>query len=67
MALTIQSICYYFLACIAMYIENIYMLKKASFLRKREALARKIGFSIEQNRRIIGGEDAAKEYIDQLK
>lgn len=66
-ALTIQSICYYFLACIAMYIENIYMLKKASFLRKREALARKIGFSIEQNRRIIGGEDAAKEYIDQLK
>ncbi|MCR5003974.1 MAG: ABC transporter permease [Bacteroidales bacterium] len=65
--LTMQSICYYFLACLAMYVETIYMQKKASFLRKRERLARKVGFSIEENRRIIGGDEAATDYKKQVE
>lgn len=56
-ALTIQTIVYFALACIAVYAENWYLHHKEVLQEKKRELAAKAGVDLDEDRRIIAGDD----------
>lgn len=61
-AMTVQAVIYYFLAFVAMLIENNVQQHRDKLLAMREELARKVGFDMEKQVYEIGGEEALEEY-----
>jgi len=62
MILTIQSIAYSCLTCLAVHIENWVIRHKRQLRDAKEKIAAKNGVDIEENLRIIGGEEAVERY-----
>jgi ABC-2 type transport system permease protein len=60
--LTIQSIAYCLLTCLTIYIEDWIIRHRAQLQEAKEKLAEKAGVDIEENLRIIGGEEAVERY-----
>lgn len=55
-ALTIQTIVYFALACIAVYAENWYLHHKEMLEEKKRELAARAGVDLDEDRRIIAGD-----------
>lgn len=53
--LTIQTIIYFFLACVSCYVENWIIRHKTMLSAAKEALAKKAGVDLEEDRKIIAG------------
>jgi hypothetical protein len=54
-AMTLQTIIYYAISCIAIFIENWIIKHKEMLLEARNKIAAKAGIDLDEDRRIIAG------------
>ncbi|MCQ2146116.1 MAG: ABC transporter permease [Bacteroidales bacterium] len=66
MCLTVQSIVYYFLSCVSIYVENWIIKNRHKIIVKRDSLAKRLGHDLEHTSYIIGGEKSAEEYRQRI-
>ncbi len=56
MAMTVQTMVYYFLSMAAVYVENLVIKNRDKITEVRERIAGKVGIDMDEDRRIIRGE-----------
>lgn len=61
-AMTVQTVVYYFLASVAMYAEHLVLRHKDKLIEARKTLALRAGFDMEKQAWEIGGDEALEEY-----
>ncbi len=54
-AMTVQTIIYFFTACVAIYVENWVIRHKAELSEKKREIAERVGVDLDEDRKIIAG------------
>lgn len=65
-AMTIQTVVYYFLACVAVMVENKVIKNKNKLIEMKDVIARRSGIDLEREAYIIGGEEGVEHYRNRL-